>query len=31
MLGLTVLANATRGWQGAVDFLGFTVTAEKSA
>jgi SAM-dependent methyltransferase len=24
-----VLANATKGWQGGVDFLGFTVTAEK--
>lgn len=31
MLGLAVLANATRGWQGAVDFLGFTVLAEKAA
>jgi SAM-dependent methyltransferase len=29
MMALAVLANATMGWQGAVDFLGFTVTAEK--
>jgi len=31
MLALAVLANATRRWQGAVDFLGFTVSAEKPA
>jgi SAM-dependent methyltransferase len=31
MVGLAVLANATRGWPGSVDFLGFTVTAEKPA
>jgi SAM-dependent methyltransferase len=29
MVALAVLANVTRGWQGRVDFLGFTVTAEK--
>jgi SAM-dependent methyltransferase len=29
MLALAVLANATRGWPGTVDFLGFTVSAEK--
>jgi SAM-dependent methyltransferase len=31
MLALAVIANLTLGWQGAVDFLGFTVTAEKPA
>lgn len=29
MVALAVLANLTMGWQGAVDFLGFTVTAKK--
>ena len=29
MLALAILANLTKGWQGAVDFLGFTVTLEK--
>lgn len=31
MIALAVLANATRRWPGAVDFLGFTVSAEKPA
>jgi hypothetical protein len=29
MVALAVLANLTMGWQGAVDFLGFTVTAQR--
>lgn len=29
MLTLAALANLTMGWQGAVDFLGFTVSIEK--
>ncbi len=29
MVALAVLANLTMGWQGAVDFLGFTVTARR--
>ena len=29
MLALAALANATKGWHGAVDFLGFTIVAEK--
>jgi hypothetical protein len=29
MLALATLANLTKEWQGAVDFLGFTVTLEK--
>jgi SAM-dependent methyltransferase len=31
IVALAVLANVTKGWQGAVDFLGFTVTARKPA
>lgn len=31
MVGLAVLANATMGWPGAVDFLGFTATARRPA
>jgi SAM-dependent methyltransferase len=31
MVTLAVLANLTMGWQGAVDFLGFTVTARRPA
>jgi SAM-dependent methyltransferase len=30
MLAAAVLANATQGWQGGADFLGFTVTAQKA-
>ena len=29
MLALATLANLTKEWQGAVDFLGFTITLEK--
>ncbi len=31
MVALAVLANVTMGWQGAVDFLGFTVTGRRPA
>ena len=31
MVALAVLANATLGKQGSVDFLGFTISVEKPA